>query len=268
MPIEFGLILACVGFTTASVLCAKAIFNKSSLNSKLLFSIALIGIVLQLVVAKEVLFLSGELHLSLAFMCLLISAAINVVLTIRSFRLLNTLMLLVSYGFSALLALSLVFVPLSSFAYIGGSIDSSMPMVVHILLSISAYCVLIIASLYAIQFRYIDAKLKAKTLSLHSHLPPLNLVEAQQFRLMAIGLILLSLALLTGFTFLDNMFSKQYAHKTILSIIAWGIFLVLAVGHKLYGWRGHKSAIGTIFAAFILTLAYFGSRFVREILLY
>ena len=268
MPIEFGLILACVGFTTASVLCAKAIFNKSSLNAKALFSIALSGIVLQLATAKEVLVLSGEPHLSLAFMCILISAAINIVLTIRSFKQINTLMLLVSYGFSALLSLALFFVPLSSFAFIGGSLNSSLPMAVHILLSIAAYCVLIIASLYAIQFRYIDAKLKAKTLSLHSHLPPLNLVEAQQFRLMAIGLILLSLALLTGFTFLDNMFSKQYAHKTILSILAWAIFLVLAVGHKVYGWRGHKSAVGTIFAAFVLTLAYFGSRFVREFLLH
>ena len=267
MPIELGLILACITFTTVSVLCGRTIFNKSTLNAKVFFSIALTGVILQLFVAREVLFITGDLHLSLAAMCLLISAAINIVITIRSFKHVNALMLLVSYGFSSLLTLILLFVPTSSFAFTGSSLVTSTAMVVHILLSIAAYCVLVIASLYAIQFRYINAKLKAKTLSLHSHLPPLNLVEAQQFRLMAIGLVLLTLALFTGFTFLDNMWSKQYAHKTILSLVAWAIFLAVAMGHKVYGWRGHKSAVSTILAAFILTLAYFGSRFVREILL-
>lgn len=267
MSIELGLVLSCLVFLFASGLCARTLVGKSNSNFKLLFSCALVAVVLQLVTAKQLMYVSGGLHLSLVSMCLLISALINIVIIIRSFTQANLMLMLVSFGFSGLLAIFLNFVPNTSIAYVGPELTASTATIVHIILSIAAYCILVISSLYALQFRYIDAKLKSKTLSLHSHLPPLSIVEAQHFRLLSVGLILLTAALITGFAFLDNMLSNQYAHKTVLSIIAWGIFLTLAVGHRIYGWRGNNSAIATISAAVILTLAYFGSRFVREILL-
>mgnify|MGYP000135582773 CR=1 FL=1 len=267
MSAMIGLILAFIGFTVASIVTARSVFINSTFNSKVLFSVAIGAIISQLVAVRAMLFVNNELHLSLTAMCLLINALIVVVLTIRSFKNSNLMILLVTYGFSALLSLAIIFVPNDSLAYMGVSINSSVPLIIHIVLSVSAYCVLVISSLYAIQFRYIDSKLKSKTLSLNSHLPSLNVVELQQFRLMAIGLILLTAALFTGLLFLDNMWTKQYAHKTILSLIAWAAFATLTIGHKIYGWRGSNSAIATILASLILTLAYFGSRFVREILL-
>ncbi len=267
MSVTLGLTLALIGFTLASVGTARAIFLNAKINTKALFSVAIAAIVFQLFAVRTILFADNELHLSLAATCLLINALIASVLTVRSFKSVNLMILLVTYGFSALLSLAIIFVPHDSLAYMGVSINSSIPLFIHIVLSVSAYCVLVISSLYALQHRYIDTKLKSKTLSLNSHLPPLNIVESQQFRLMAIGLFLLSAALLTGLFFLDNMWTKQYAHKTYLSIIAWAAFVVLTIGHKVYGWRGSNSAIATIIASLILTLAYFGSRFVREILL-
>ncbi|GHB64675.1 inner membrane protein YpjD [Psychrosphaera saromensis] len=267
MSVMLGLNLAFIGFTLASFITARTIFLNAKFNSKVLFSVAIAAIIFQLFAVRSILFVGTELHLSLAAMCVLINALIAAVLTIRSFTSTNLMILFVTYCFSALLSLAVIFIPHDSLAYMGVSIDSSTPLIIHIVLSVSAYCVLVISSLYAVQFRYIDAKLKSKTLSLNSHLPSLNIVEAQQFRLMFIGLLLLTAALVTGLLFLDNMWAKQYAHKTILSIIAWAAFATLAIGHKLYGWRGRNSAIGTILASVILTLAYFGSRFVREILL-
>lgn len=267
MSIELGLFLSCLVFLFSAGLCGKALVGKSNVNFKLLFGSSLVAILLQLITAKQLLFVSGGFHLSLVSMCLLISALINIAIVIRSFSHLNTMLMMVSFGFSSLLTIILALVPNTSIAYLGPEFTASTATFVHILLSIAAYCVLVISSLYAIQFRYINAKLKAKTLSLHSHLPSLSAVEDQHFRLMAIGLVLLTLALATGFTFLDNMFSIQYAHKTVLSIVAYLIFLTVAIGHKLYGWRGNNSAIATIIAAILLTLAYFGSRFVKEVLL-
>jgi ABC-type uncharacterized transport system permease subunit len=267
MALTLGMILAFVGYSMATLLSARTIFNQFPLSPKPLFLAAFTAIIAQLFATKEALYVTGELHLSIAAMCLLISALISSVLTIRSLKQLNLMILVVGYGFSAILTLILFMVPESSLAYKGGMMATSLPTTIHIILSMAAYCVLIIASLYALQFRYINTKLKAKTLSLHSHLPPLNAVEAQQFRLLAIGVGLLSLALITGFLYLDNLWSSHYAHKTVLSIVAWAVFTVITIGHKIYGWRGTKSAVGTIIAAFILTLAYFGSRFVREILL-
>lgn len=267
MAIELGLIISAVGFFVATMLCGMSVYRKVTLNTKLLFSVAIAAIVMQLFSARQSLYLQQDLQLSLVVVSLLISGAINIAITVRAMQQTNTMLLMVCYAFSGLLSLSLALIPTSSHAYLSASINTTPAMFIHIMLSMAAYCILIIASLYALQFRYINAKLKAKTLSLHSHLPSLNSVEAQQFRLMAIGLTLLTMALATGFAFLDGHWSKQYAHKTALSILAWVFFAVLTLGHKIYGWRGNKSAIGTIFAAFILTLAYFGSRFVREILL-
>lgn len=267
MSSTIGLILAGITFLFASFITAKAIYADDKVNYKLLFSSSLVAIILQLVSVQAILFASDGLHFSFAAMCLLINVLIVSALTIRSLKFVNLMILIVTYLFSALLSFGLLLLPNDSFAFTGAAISSSAPLFVHIVLSLAAYCILIIASLYALQFRYIDAKLKAKTLSLNSHLPPLNAVEQQQFRLMTIGVSLLTLALLTGFAFLNDMWSGDHAHKTVLSLIAWVMFLILTLGHKQYGWRGTNSAIVTILASLILTLAYFGSRFVKEILL-
>ena len=267
MSTTIGLIIAILAFLTASAVTAKSIFTDAKANYKLLFSVAAVAIVFQLISVRNILFSGEQLHFSIAAMSLLVNVLITSVLTLRSLKYANLTILLVTYLFSGLLSVGLVLVPQDSSIYLSSIVSSSAPLFIHVILSMSAYCILVIASLYAVQFRYIDAKLKAKTLSLNSHLPPLNVVELQQFRLMTIGLLLLTLALATGFTFLDNMWSSEYAHKTVLSVIAWGMFAVLALGHKHYGWRGNNSAIATIIAAIVLTLAYFGSRFVKEILL-
>lgn len=265
--IELGLITCFIGFLTSSVLCAKSIYSKTSDNSKLILVLSVVTTAVQLIIARQALYIDNELHLSLASMSLLVAGLINLSIVARSIKQLNPMMIIVTNGFSALLSILLLITPLNSALYTGGLTASSAAMIIHIALSVSAYCILVIASLYALQFHYIDSKLKAKTLALNSFLPPLNVVERQHFNLMTLGLLLLTAALLTGFMFLDTMWSKDYAHKTVLSLVAWGIFLVLTIGHKIYGWRGTNSAIGTVIAAIILSLAYFGSRFVKEILL-
>ena len=267
MPSSVGLVLAFIAYFLSSAFIAKSMFTDAKSNYKLVFATAMAGIIFQLTSVSFILYSGDKLHFSLAAMSLLVNVLIVSVLTLRSLKFANLMILLVTYIFSALLSLGMLFIPGDSFAYVGSASDSSLPLFIHIILSMAAYCVLVISSLYAIQFRYIDAKLKAKTLSLNSHLPPLNVVETQQFRLMSVGLILLTLALATGFTFLQNMWGSEYAHKTVLSVIAWFMFAVLTLGHKKYGWRGNNSVIATILASVILTLAYFGSRFVKEILL-
>lgn len=265
--IFIGLIICFIGFLSSSILCAKSIYSKAQNNIKIILLCAVLATALELILARQALYLNGQLHLSLASMSLLVSGLINTVIIWRSIKQFNPMMILVTAGFGALLSLLLLLTPEQSALYTSGLKSSSIPMVVHIVLSVAAYCVLVIASLYALQFHYIDSKLKAKTLSLNSYLPPLSVVENQHFKLMSLGVSLLTVALVTGFAFLDSMWSENYAHKTVLSLIAWIIFASLTVGHKIYGWRGHKSAVATIIGAIILSLGYFGSRFVREIIL-
>jgi ABC-type uncharacterized transport system permease subunit len=39
------------------------------------------------------------------------------------------------------------------------------------------------------------------------------------------------------------------------------------IGHSIFGWRGKLVIWSTIVSGVLLTLAYFGSRFVREVIL-
>ncbi|WP_372880895.1 inner membrane protein YpjD [Psychromonas sp.] len=138
----------------------------------------------------------------------------------------------------------------------------------HIIFALLAYSVLTIASLFALQLAYLDYRLKNHKRPLTQiNLPPLMTMEKSLFQFVLIGFILLSCTLLTGFFFLEDMFVQGKAHKAFLSISAWIIYATLLWGHYTKGWRGRPIVYVTIVGSSLLTLAYFGSRFVREIIL-
>ena len=87
------------------------------------------------------------------------------------------------------------------------------------------------------------------------------------FRLIGAGFGMLTLALLTGFVFVTNLFEQHLIQKTVLSLIAWVIFGTLLIGRIRYGWRGRRAVRWTLYGFGVLALAYFGSKFVLETLL-
>ena len=44
------------------------------------------------------------------------------------------------------------------------------------------------------------------------------------------------------------------------------VFLILLIGQKLRGWRGRQVIVMTVLGVTLLSLAYFGSKLVREFL--
>jgi len=98
-------------------------------------------------------------------------------------------------------------------------------------------------------------------------LPSLQGMEALLFQMLAAGMVLLSVALITGWLFVEDLFAQDLAHKTLLSMMAWLVFAALLIGRQRAGWRG-RTAIRWSLAGFVLlALAYFGSKVVLEILL-
>ena len=93
-------------------------------------------------------------------------------------------------------------------------------------------------------------------------------METLLFQMLALGFLLLTLSLLTGFLFLEDMFAQHLVHKTVLSLLAWLLFAVLLLGHWWLGWRGQTAIRWTIAAFVLLMLAYFGSKFVLELILH
>ena len=138
----------------------------------------------------------------------------------------------------------------------------------HIMSSIIAYSILGLAAVYAIV-------LSIQNSLLHRHqpggvlrfLPPLKTMESLLFETITIGFACLSVALISGLIFLENIFAQHLVHKTALSIFAWIVFGILLFGHWFIGWRGRTAIRWTLGGFFSLMLAYFGSKFVLEVLL-
>lgn len=140
---------------------------------------------------------------------------------------------------------------------------------VHILISILAASVLSVAAVQAVLFAIQNAHLRDKHPGgFIRALPPLQSMEALLFQMIALGFALLSLALLTGALYIEDLFSQHLAHKTTLSILAWIVFGVLLWGRRRYGWRGRTAIRWTLTGFFVLMLAYFGSKLVLELVLH
>ena len=163
-----------------------------------------------------------------------------------------------------LAALSLV----ASHASNGGTEIIGDAVQVHVFLSLLSYAVLALAAAQA-------ALVSIQRHFLHRHkpggfmraLPPLDTTEELLFTLLTAGFCLLSLSLVSGFFFLENMFHQHLVHKTVLSCIAWAIFGLLLFGRWKFGWRGKKAVYLTLAGFAMLILAYFGSKLVLEVVL-
>jgi ABC-type uncharacterized transport system permease subunit len=157
---------------------------------------------------------------------------------------------------------------LSLFSRDGAASSFSTGVQWHVMISVIAYALLTIATGQAVLVSMQDKRLKERnTGGLLRALPPLKVMESVLFQLLLASFIFLSLALMTGFFFLDDMFAQRMVHKTILSVVAWCLIAGLLTGHLRWGWRGQKAAGLTLGAFLSLLLGYFGSKFVIELLL-
>ncbi|TAK50888.1 MAG: hypothetical protein EPO25_18295 [Gammaproteobacteria bacterium] len=142
------------------------------------------------------------------------------------------------------------------------------PLAGHMLLAMSAAGIFALAAVLALVLIVQDAGLRSRRPAPWlAMLPPIESLERALFLTIATGLAALSVAILAGFLFVTDLFAQHLAHKTALGLTAWLIFAVLLAGHWRFGWRGRRAATYTLTGFGILLLAYFGSKFVLEILL-
>jgi ABC-type uncharacterized transport system permease subunit len=101
-------------------------------------------------------------------------------------------------------------------------------------------------------------------------LPPLLTLERLLFRMIGAGFVLLTLTLLSGVLFSEQLVDRALTldHKTVFAILSWLMFGALLTARRISGWRG-RAALRWVLASFAaLLLAYVGSRFVFEVLLH
>lgn len=139
---------------------------------------------------------------------------------------------------------------------------------VHILISLLAYAMLTIAAVHALALAAQDRALRAhRPLSILQAMPPLRTMESLLFQLIGVGFALLTLALVTGGLFIQDLFAQHLVHKTVLATFSWLVFGTLLWGRWQFGWRGRVAIRWTLAGMGVLVLAYFGSKLVLELIL-
>lgn len=138
----------------------------------------------------------------------------------------------------------------------------------HAGLALLAFATLLLAALAAVMLGFQERALKARRfLRWMDRVPPLTQVEALVFHLVSAGFALLTIALLTGLLFVEDLLAQHLAHKTVLSVLAWFSYGGLLLGRWRFGLRGMRAVRWVLLATVFLSLAYLGSKFVLEILL-
>lgn len=93
---------------------------------------------------------------------------------------------------------------------------------------------------------------------------PLLKLEALTFRFVSAGFLALTAAIVLGALVSGPW---RWDHKTVFSLLAWGVFAGLVLGRRTFGWRGRQATRWLYAGSLLLLLAYVGTRFVFEVLL-
>ena len=135
----------------------------------------------------------------------------------------------------------------------------------HVLIALLSYGLLTVGTIVALYALAQERRLQAAKLSpINQLFAPLETTERLLFGVAAAGFAGLTLAIVSGSSFVDDLVEQHLAHKFGLSLLAWLIFGVLLAGRHFRGWRG-KRAVRLYLGGFaVLCLAYFGSRLILE----
>ncbi|NOX92810.1 MAG: cytochrome c biogenesis protein CcsA [Gammaproteobacteria bacterium] len=264
-------IIALVLYSVSGLLLARRLFHDRTkpektggLNKLQIICIGLVAVAFHTITLYNTLFVAGGLNLGFFNALSLITWLI-------------ALLVLLAALSNPVESLGVFLLPLASIAISLGMIfpgTRTLPGVyalelkLHIIMSVLAYSLLSIAAVQSVLLAIQDKHLRNKRPGgFIRALPPMQTMETLLFQLIGLGLAVLTLSLISGGVYLEDMFAQHLAHKTILSMTAWVVFAVLLWGRWKFGWRGRIAIRWTLSGFFVLLLAYIGSKWVVEIML-
>ncbi|MBF9001486.1 MULTISPECIES: cytochrome C assembly family protein [Vibrio] len=257
-------VVAAVLYFVSIAMIVPGVVNQTGIKTKTVFGSAALAVIFHAWLLGDLIFHNNGQNLSILNVASVASFLISVLMTASMFKARLWFLLPIVYSFSAIILVVANFVPNTFMTHF----EHNSALLIHISFALFSYSTMCIGALYAIQLAWLDHKLKSKkSLAINPNLPPLLRVERHLFKIIIVGEALLTGTLITGFWFITDMFAEGKAHKGILSFIAWVVYAILLWGHYQNGWRGKRVTWLSVLGAFILTLAYFGSRFVKEFIL-
>lgn len=257
-------ITAMIAYSLSLSLIVPTLAHKKASYRRAALYLAIIALLCHgIALQKHIFHVSTGLNLSLLNVGSVVSLIMSTVMTIAAACKRGWILLPVVYSFALINLALCCFVPSEFITHL----ESSPTLLFHIGMSLFAYATLIIAALYALQLSWLDHCLKSKKITFTADMPPLMSLERKMFHITQVGTILLTITLCTGLIYLNNLFSPENIHKTVLSITAWFVYILLLWGHYREGWRGRCIVWLNLIGTLLLTLAYFGNRILLEIYL-
>lgn len=151
--------------------------------------------------------------------------------------------------------------------------ETSSPLLaLHWALGLAAYGLLAVAVAHGWLMQRAERRIRLGTASERDNGMPLLRLERLMFRFVAAGFLLLTLTLVVGAFFGEQLYGTagvgwHWDHKHLFTLLSWLVFAVLLFGHWRFGWRGQRAVHVLYTGAVLLLLGYAGSRFVLEVLL-
>ena len=170
-------------------------------------------------------------------------------------------------GVSSILYLIAAFLGSLTYQFPGmaSSEDLTWQLQTHIALSMFAYGLLTAGAIIGVLAIIQDRRLRSGNLSPITHLfAPLITTERLLYGVATAGFVVLLMSIVSGITFVENLFAQHLVHKTALSLLALFMFGVLVLGRQFAGWRGERAVYLYLGGFVLLCLAYFGTRYILE----
>ncbi len=140
----------------------------------------------------------------------------------------------------------------------------------HILCSLASYVLLTLAAVSGLAVFLHERALKQKIRpAFNSLLPSVMDSEALELQMLRAAESVLGLGILTGMAtlYFETGRVMVFDHKTLFSLLAFGIIAVLLVMRTRTGVRGRQAARFVLLAYLLLTLGYPGVKFVTDVLI-
>ena len=232
-------------------------------NIHIASALALIAVVFHISHALNISFVGHFLNFGLSSMVVLISGLIVALFLLGSIAMPIRRLGILVYPITALCLLF----SLAWGNQIHTNNNTGLAFSAHIIVSITAYAVLSLATIQALLYIFQERQIKNRTNpAMLMALPPLQTMEQLLFRLVTLGFICLSLTLISGVIFSQEIFGHTFTfnHHTLLAILGWVVFTLLLFKHYKHGLRGTQAAIWTIGGFLLIQLGYFGTKIVSE----
>lgn len=120
---------------------------------------------------------------------------------------------------------------------------------VHIVLVLLGYAALLLTAGSSLLYLFQERELKAKKpRKFYYRLPALGTLDDLISRSMAIGFVLMTLAVVAASTWASMYLKRDWISqpKIVISFFTWGVYLALVFLRTTWGWRGRKAAVMTV----------------------